>query len=198
MPISIGADLWIPSQSEFGALAFDVMDCFFDVHNDLGRFFDEWVYKKEVARRFGGVQLELPISVSFRSYKKMYFADMLIRRCCIFEAKAVETLTPRHRSQAYNYLLLAELPHGKLVNTRTELVQHEFVNAGLTRALRQQFSIDHSQFTPLSDSDRSWNDWLCAAIADWGTGLDVELYQDALTELLGGGALVMQDISNVC
>ena len=194
MPISVGADLWVPSQAEFGALAYDLMNCFFDVHNELGRFFDESVYKREVARRFGGIQLELPIEVTFREYKKKYFADMLVRRCCIFEVKAVESLTPRHFSQAYNYLLLTELPHGKLVNTRTALVQHEFVNAGLTLVQRRQFSVDDSHFTPLSDTDRSWSQWLCTAIADWGTGLDVELYQDALTERLGGEPLVIRDI----
>ena len=100
MPISIDADLVIPTQDEFASLAFDVMDCFFKVHNEIGRFCDEKIYKREVAKRFGGIRLELPITLTHREYRKTYFADMLIRRCAIFEVKAAELLAPRHRAQA--------------------------------------------------------------------------------------------------
>ncbi len=43
-------------------------------------------------------------------------------------------LTPRHRGQLLNYLILADAAHGKLINFRTDRVQHEFVNNNLSHA----------------------------------------------------------------
>jgi hypothetical protein len=45
------------SQSEFGELAFDVMRHVFAIHNEIGRFFDEKIYKRELARRLPRVRL---------------------------------------------------------------------------------------------------------------------------------------------
>ena len=195
MPISIDTDLVIPTQKEFAALAFDVVDCFFKVHNEIGRFCDEKIYKREVAKRFGGIRLELPITLTHREYRKTYFADMLIRRCAIFEVKAVEVLAPRHWAQAMNYLLLTELPHGKLLNVRTQLVQHEFVNSSLRHHDRTQFRVDDELFVAVGSQDAAWKEWLTSAIRDWGAGLDVQLYNDALTEFLGGEELVLRDFA---
>ena len=195
MPISVDADLVIPTQDEFASLAFDVMDCFFQVHNEIGRFCDEKIYKREVAKRFGGIRLELPITLTHREYRKTYFADMLIRRCAIFEVKAVEALAPRHRAQALNYLLLTELPHGKLLNVRTQLVQHEFVNSTLRLQDRTQFRVEDELFVAVGSQDVAWKEWLTAAIQDWGTGLDMQLYNDGLTEFLGGEDLVLRDLA---
>lgn len=197
MPISIDADLVVPTQAEFARLAFDVMDCFFKVHNEIGHLCDEKIYKREVAKRFWGIRLELPITLTHRDYRKTYFADMLIRRCGIFEVKAVEILAPRHRAQALNYLLLTELPHGKLLNVRTRLVQHEFVNSSLTLGERTRFRVDDVLFESVGPQDAAWKDWLTDAIHDWGTGLDVQLYRDAVTEFLGREVVVLRDLAIV-
>jgi hypothetical protein len=47
----------------------------------LGRLFGERIYKKEVAQRLKEVQVEIPIDVSFESYRKRYYLDMLISGC---------------------------------------------------------------------------------------------------------------------
>jgi hypothetical protein len=75
-------------------------------------------------------------------FQKRYFLDLLVAEGALFEFKAVDALTPAHRSQLLNYLLLAGLAHGKLINVRTQNVQHEFVNTTLTSADRTAFSVD--------------------------------------------------------
>lgn len=194
MPIHLDEELIVPTQAEFAELAYDVMSCFFQVHNELGRFCEEKIYKREVARRFGGIRLEFPITLTHRNYRKQYFADMLIRHRTIFEVKAAEVLVPRHKAQTTNYLLLTELPHGKLLNVRTELIQHEFINANMRLANRTQFHIDDSRFEQISSRDAVWKDWFTSALYDWGAGLDVQLYEDALTDHLGGEALVHREV----
>ncbi len=101
----------------------------FQIHNDFGRYFDERIYKRELARRFPGVELEFPITISHGTFSKTYFLDALIASGGPFEFKAVELLAQRHRGQLYNYLLMLDLAHGKLANLRSESVEHEFVNA---------------------------------------------------------------------
>jgi GxxExxY protein len=197
MPITMDEELIVPTQQEFAELAYDVMNCFFAVHNEVGRFCEEKIYKREVARRFGGIRLEFPITLTHRDYRKQYFSDMLIRRRAIFEVKAVEALAPRHKAQATNYLLLTELPHGKLLNVRSELIHHEFVNASLMRADRTRFRVEDSQFEAIGPRDAEWKEWLMLALRDWGAGLEVQLYDDALTAYLGGEALVLHDVAIV-
>jgi hypothetical protein len=63
MPIIIRTPLRRLSQAEFGDLAYAVMECVFQIHSELGRFFDEKIYKRELAHRYPGVQLEVPIEV---------------------------------------------------------------------------------------------------------------------------------------
>jgi len=104
------------------------MGCIFEIHGDMGRFFDERIYKRELAHRHPGVQLEVPIEVTHRSFSKLQYIDVLVDGGAPFELKTVDAITPRHTAQLLNYLLLAELPHGKLVNLKKESVEHEFVN----------------------------------------------------------------------
>ena len=57
MPIMLRQPVRRLSQAEFGELAYSVMGCVFQIHQDLGRFFDEKIYKRELAHRHPGVQL---------------------------------------------------------------------------------------------------------------------------------------------
>lgn len=88
MPIEIRAELRRPSAEEFSALTFDLMACAFSVHNEIGRLFDEKVYKQLVAKRFGDIELEVPVIVSFRDFERTYFLDMLVRGTALFEWKS--------------------------------------------------------------------------------------------------------------
>ncbi len=197
MPIEVHADLRRPTPDEFAALAYDVMACAFQVHNEVGRFMEETVYKQVIARRFGGVELEVPVLVRWDGFEKHYWLDMLVRGAALFEWKAVETLAAEHRAQLLHYLLLCDLPKGKLANLRPERIEHEFVNTTLRPQDRQRFSMDDREFMPLDDADKSWKQFLVAALRDWGAGLDVNLYDAAICHVLGGLEMVCKRIDIV-
>ena len=120
MPVIIKTPTTRLDQAAFGKIAHEVMQCIFAIHNEFGRFFDERIYQQEFARRVPHTQLEVPIQVIFENFRKTYFIDALVETGAVFEFKTVDSLVARHRSQLLNYLLLAELSHGKLVNMRTE------------------------------------------------------------------------------
>lgn len=194
MPITIPSYVRRVSQQEFGAIAYRAMDVIFAVHNELGRFLEEDIYKLEIAHRIPGSETEVPITVSFENFSKPYFLDLLVEGAAPFELKAVEALAGRHRAQLVNYLLLMELPHGKLVNLRPDLVEHEFVNTTLTRTDRTDFEVLADKWrAPVPDL----KPWLVAALADWGTGLDIHLYEQACTHFFGGPEKVLSEVEIV-
>ena len=133
-------------QEEFHALDNKLMGIVFDVHNQLGRFLDEAIYKREIAFRwqgagFGTAQCEVAITVTHQSFRKDYFIDLLLNRGLILEAKTTESLVAAHRAQGLNYLFLTGLQHGRLVNLRPPQVEHEFLSTKLTSAKRHRFEI---------------------------------------------------------
>ena len=57
MPIHVHAEIRHLDQDEFGRIAYAVMDHAFAVHDKMGRFFDEDIYRDEVAARIGKREL---------------------------------------------------------------------------------------------------------------------------------------------
>jgi GxxExxY protein len=141
MPIRVGADIRRMDDEEFGETVYDVMRHIFNVHGELGRLFNERIYQREIAFRLPGALREVPIELQFEDFCKTYYLDLLIGGGAIFEMKAVERLTERHERQLMHYLFLLDLPHGKLVNLRTERVQHKFINNTLSLHDRTSFAV---------------------------------------------------------
>ncbi len=164
----------------------------FEIHNEFGRFFDEKIYKWELNRRCPGVQLEVPIELTFEGFRKLYYLDALAEGGAAFEFKAVESLTDRHRSQLLHYLLMADLSHGKLVNLRTEQVQHEFVNTTLRANDRAEFEIADHGWQEIGH--KPIREWYTAFLREVGACLDISLYEEALTHLLGGEEQTLQEV----
>jgi GxxExxY protein len=177
MSVRIDYDVRRLTQDEFAAVAYRVMGQLFDIHRDFGRLFDEEIYQRELLQRLPEARAEVPVQVTFDSFCKTYYLDLLIQGA-IFEFKTVEAIVPRHRAQLLNYLLLADTRHGKLVNLRRERVQHEFVNTTLTRADRIAFSIDDSKWN--SAASRELKSWSIDLFRDLGAGLDLSLYREAV------------------
>ena len=98
MPVSVGAALRKVEEREFADVAYAVMGQVIEIHRGFGRFFNERIYKQELARRLPGVLLEVPVEVSFESFRTMYLIDALVGGCAVFEFKTVERLTARHRA----------------------------------------------------------------------------------------------------
>ena len=194
MPITTRIPFRRLSQSEFGDIAYVVMEHVFAIHNEIGRFFDEKIYKLELAQRTPGVRLEEPVEVTFGSFRKTYYLDVLVADGALFEFKAVESLVARHRAQLLNYLLLCGLAHGKLINVRTEDVQHEFVNAHWRAADRRQFAVDIGRWDATIPGAAALHDYLTAFLRDIGTGLEIALYEEAVVHYFGGPERVLADV----
>lgn len=181
------------SQAEFKELSYSVLGTLFDIHREFGRFFDERIYKQELKARLPEVELEFPISVSHESYVTTYFVDAVLGGGA-FEFKTVESVTSRHRGQLLNYLLMLDLGHGMLVNLRSESVQHEFVNATLRPADRREFTIDVSRWDRSLAGCATVEQIVTKLANDWGTGLEVGVYEAAVVHFLGGESAVLVDV----
>ena len=70
----------------------------FAIHNELGRIFEEDIYKRALAVRRHDVRLEEPIDVTIRTFTKQYSMDVLVAGGGLFEFKAVDYFVPRHRA----------------------------------------------------------------------------------------------------
>lgn len=168
------------SQAEFGETSFEVMKHVFDIHHQIGRLFDESIYKQELARRMPDVQLEQQIDVVFESFRAEYFVDVIVSRGALFEFKAVEQFAQIHRAQLLNYLMLCDLAHGKLINIRTDFVEHEFVNMQRRRADFQQFKVDEDRWNSSICGAKDLMEYVVALMRDLGTGLELSLYVKAI------------------
>ncbi len=93
-----------------------------DVHRELGRGLDEVVYKDalviELQRADIPVVREKKYEVSYKGtvLPHYFFADFVVWDKIMFEAKAVDRLTEAHIKQVLNYLAIAKLRLGLLVN----------------------------------------------------------------------------------
>ena len=120
--------------------------------------------------------------------------DLLVGGGAVFELKTVKKLGGAHRSQLLNYLLLCELSHGKLVNLRPERVEHEFVNTHLKHSDRTAFHVADQDWRDPGSADRPLRDWLLGFLRDVGTGLDIRLYESAVSHFFGGDDVVLHDV----
>ena len=196
MPIDVRANLVRLTQREFAAIAYEVVSQAFAVHSELGSLFDETVYQNALAARLRDVRTEVRIDVTFRDFRKIYVMDAVVSDGAVFEFKAVKGICPRHRSQLLNYLLLAGLNHGKLINFGTDGVEHEFVNTSLTHADRTCFGVRDDEWLETDGLGEDEKKLVLEILRDWGTGLDCALYREALFHFLGGknGLLANLDI----
>ena len=90
MPIKCDIPLRNLNQAEFGPLAYSVLGDVYRIHNDLGRYFDEQIYKRALGRCRPDVRLEEPIQISFRTFHTKCKLDVLVADGGVFEFKAVE------------------------------------------------------------------------------------------------------------
>ncbi len=194
MPVHPSISTTRISQRDFKSVARKVMRHVFDLHNEFGRLFDELIYKRDLAARLPGVVLEAAVTASHGSFEKTYFLDVLVDGSGLFEFKAVDALHPRHRGQTLNYLLLFDLAHGKLINVHTDRVEHEFVNCPNRLINLRNPQIIDTAWNPRVAGADAFRDLLTALIKDWGVGLEMALYNEAITHLLGGDQVVLHPV----
>ena len=191
MPIEVATEIRVFNQEEFHALDRKLMGIVFDVHNEFGRFFDEVLYKREIAARWveaglGTAELEVKIAGTNESFRRDYSMDLLLNHGLMLEAKVAETLTPSHRTQGLNYLFLTGMQHARLVNLRPERVEHEFLSTKLTPEKRRQFTVVDSAWRAVNAESVALRKRVISLLSDWGAFLEVSLYRDALRISLVG------------
>ncbi|MGB7345236.1 MAG: GxxExxY protein, partial [Pirellulaceae bacterium] len=190
MPITCPIEFGPLDTESFGKLDYGVMEYAFASQNELGRLADETIYQGDFARRLAtvGFQVlrEVPILVAFQTFSKAYLLDVVVNDRAIYEIKAVAKLTREHTSQLLNYLLLLDVQRGKLVNFRSATVESQFVNCPVSRSERQSFILNASRWQGSPVLLR----YVVEMLRDWGTGLELPLYVEAITHQLGGESLV--------
>ncbi|MGI9430201.1 MAG: GxxExxY protein [Bythopirellula sp.] len=186
------------SQSEFGRIAYKVVGHCLVVHTQLGRIFDESVYRSTIAHILKPRAVEeVCICLTHNSFEKRLYIDMVADSGCLFEFKVVSGLHQRHRGQLIQYLMLTGLRHGKSISFGGETVEHEFVNCHETSEHRRSFQLDCMRWPSSSAKGREFQDTVVDLLRDWGTGLDRGLYIDAITHFLGGSDRVQRPVDTL-
>ncbi len=98
-----------------------VLECCFEVINELGAGFLESVYEKALfvalTQKGFEVRAQVPLQVKFRGViVGDYFADLVVDGKVLIELKAVAQIHPDHKAQIINYLNATGIDVGLLVN----------------------------------------------------------------------------------
>jgi len=126
----------------YSALTRDILGCCFAVMNELGPGFLERVYKNALflAMTQNGLQVEVEklFEVKFRGkVVGRYNADLIVEKTVIVELKCCENLLREHQAQVINYLTVAQLPVGLLINFRHRKLEY--------KRLRNQERVDFNE-----------------------------------------------------
>ncbi len=142
----------------------------FDIHNEFGRFCDEKIYQRELlyrceSRGIKGAS-EAEIRVSFDTFSKSYFID----------------------------LLLANLAHGALINFRPVSVQREFASTRLDADDRFKVAFIEDHWKTLDDCSSRFRNLMENLVKEWGAFLDSNLFTEDATHFFGGEDHVVSPI----
>jgi len=104
-----------------GDVTSSIIDCFFDVHRELGFGFREYLYTRALERlllaKGHKVEREVPVMVHFRgeplAYERM---DAVVDGKVIIESKAREMLDPDAQSQLFAGLAATDLEVGLILH----------------------------------------------------------------------------------
>ncbi|MBI9071956.1 MAG: GxxExxY protein [Melioribacteraceae bacterium] len=111
--------------------AYKIIGCCFEVHKELGKGFNEIVYKDALEIEFNQNNIaynrekEFYIGYKGIKIKHNYFADFVIYEKIILEIKAIERLTSGNIKQTLNYLAASKLKLGLLVNFGENSLQYK-------------------------------------------------------------------------
>ena len=127
-------------------------------------------------------------------FTKSYYIDMLADRGVIYELKAAETLNRLHQQQVINYLLLANLSHGKLVNTPPRFGGVPVCIDPPQRPEWMTFRLADDRWRGDDQTGLRLREVLCGLLAEWSVFLDVNLYREALLHFLNGPDVGIQPV----
>ena len=197
MPIIPSHPITALSEEAFHKLDYSVMAIAFDIHNRMGRFYDEQIYKNKLKQQCLAKGLhvgsEVEIKLIHEDYAKSLFVDLLINNS-VYELKTIKSIQEPQRIQTLDYLFSSNTQHGKIINFRPPSVEHEFVSTTLNHESRKEFHIQDSRWKEHSPNARKLRSCLSNIINDWGAFLDTHLYEEVLIHLLGGEQEIIRPI----
>lgn len=190
MPIIPARPVSRISEEKFHELDFQIMKQAFGVHNRLGRFYNENIYKnallEECLKAGMQAEAEFEVKLTHRNFSKSLFIDLLIEESTVYELKTVKAIHEANRIQAIDYLFLTNTKHGKLVNFRPPSVEHEFVSTSLSCQDRKAIAVKTDHWTEPTDTASHIKTLFLDILHDWGAFLNTAIYQEALYFFLGG------------
>ena len=104
------------------ALARNVVDCGFKLHQGLGPGRLESVYEvclfQSLAKRGMSVARQVPVPIVYEgvALEEGFRADLLVEGRLLIELKSTQAFVPVHAKQVLTYLRLMDLPLGLLMN----------------------------------------------------------------------------------
>ncbi|MBP9664095.1 MAG: GxxExxY protein [Pyrinomonadaceae bacterium] len=98
-----------------------ILECCFEVSNELGAGFLESVYERSLVVAFSQRGLEVraqtPLKVKFRNViVGDFYADLIVEGKVLIELKTVIRILSEHKAQVINYLNATGIEVGLLVN----------------------------------------------------------------------------------
>ena len=185
------------TEEQFHELDYRIMSLAFAVQNELGRLYEEGVYKNELSHRLlkSGIdsRREFQVRLMHGTFEKDYFIDLLVDGGVVYEAKVASALTGCHRTQTLNYLFLTNTHHGKLLNFRPVEVEHELVSTQLRLETRRQVQILDGDWQSVDRESARFKEIVTALVLDWGACLSLDAYREAAIHFFGGSAEVCRE-----
>jgi GxxExxY protein len=203
MGIEFNKNIEITSDDDFHKLDYKITGLAFKVHDKLGRFWNELIYRNyliEVCKQNGidNVDFEIPITISYKNYSKRFYIDLLINNSIIYELKSVNKINNIHKRQVLNYLLLSGCNHAKLLNFGSQSVECEFVSTKLTPQLRRNYNVSLDKWLDVNNESAQLKQLIVDLLDEWGAFISTELYYDVIYFFFGGKENVLRPINVIC
>lgn len=197
MPVHCDISFAPLNANDFTELDYLVMGSAYESQNDLGRLGDECVYQTDLCHRLKSaginrVNTEVPLTVTHRDFVKTYFLDFVVENAALYELKTVTTFSREHDAQILNYVFLAGLSRGKLLNFRSQKVEGKLLVTPFTLETRRKIQVCASKWRELSPECGVLRTTLMNLLMDWGACLETRLYEEGLIHFLGGKDQVLQ------
>jgi GxxExxY protein len=114
-------------------LTYQIIGCCMEVHANLGKGFNEIVYKDAIEYEFNQKNIlfkrEKEFKIKYKNFilSHSYFADFVVFDKIILEIKAIETITSGHIKQTLNYLAASGFKIGLIINFGEDSLKHKRV-----------------------------------------------------------------------
>jgi GxxExxY protein len=117
-----------PLTDELEALIYKTIGCCIEVHRALGPGLLEKIYSRAVCIELGvaGISFEVEkhFAVMYRGHLLCHQRlDLIVAGQIVLEIKSVEHLNPVHQAQVLNYLRVARMRVGLLMNFNVAILQ---------------------------------------------------------------------------